>query len=273
MAKQASNTAAPAAPAVKLSPVDAARLATKDVLKKANNVEGIDASGKATSIDVNNPSNWQDWGARLALADTESVTILTYARALLKDAPYAVWVAFLEVAVAGAALTHKQPGQLISRTIIVPLAAEGIKKPVSPTSTNARKDAAGVTVAEKKAKAAELLAANMLKLTDADIAKEIATATPDRRVELLGEMTKREKAKVKADAAKIVEQKAAAKKSLNDAINMLTPMQCVTLLGFATAILQSEKDATALYQHCAKVLDQYDNAKAGSKKTAKKTKH
>jgi hypothetical protein len=281
MAKQASNTATQGA-TVKLSAVDAARLAMKDVLKGTRMVDVVNSAGKTVATDANNPASWVELGAyagakegehdkRTTTLAEERKAALNIARILLKDAAAPVWNAFNQCFIAGAeGVPYQQPANLLHRWITAPLAAEGITKPISETSSNARKDAAGVTVAEKKKAAAETMA----KLPDAELAKTIAdvSTAPDRRVELLGEMQKREKAKAKEANAAIAEQKKAARKSLTSAIDMMTPAQCVTLLGFATAILAVEKDATALYQHCAKVLDRYDNAGA-PKKGAKKTKH
>jgi hypothetical protein len=280
MAKQASNTATKGAD-VKLSAVDSARLAMKDVLKGTRMVDMLNAAGKSVAVDANNPASWVELGAyagakegefdkRSSILAEERKASLNIARVLLKDAAAPVWNAFNQCFISGAEnVGYAAPANLLHRWITAPLTAEGITKPISETSSNARKDAAGVTVAEKKKAAAEALT----KLPDVELATTIAdvATAPERRAELLGEMAKREKAKAKEATAAIAEQKKAARKSLSSAIDMMTPAQCVTLLGFATAIIAVEKDATALYQHCAKVLDRYDNAGKPSK--AKKTKH
>ena len=264
MAKSANAVPAVPAKPVTLSPLDAARLAVKAVLTTARKVETTDAAGKAVATDINSPDVWSEWGANDAVRETHGVAQLALARALLKDAPAPVWNAFSEFYRAGAASQgYAKPADLLTRCVYAPLKAEGISKPVSETSSNARKDAAGVTVAEAKKVQAEAMA----KLSDADVAAEIAEGKSARIADLYAEMAKREKAKSKDAADKIKEQKAAARKSLTTAIDLMTPIQCVTLLGFATAILATEKNATALPQLCAKTLDAYDNA---NKKKSKK---
>jgi hypothetical protein len=262
MAKSASNTASPAVKPVTLTALDAARLAMKDV--KARSIDTINAAGKTVAVNVNDPAVWQEMGAQAAMRDSADAAALAIARALLKDAPAPFWNAFSTCFIAGAALTHKNPANLLHRLIYAPLKAEGIVKPVSETSSNARP--AVKAAKDAKAQAAEALA----KLSDADVAKEIADGKSTRMAELFAEMSKREKVKVKAQADGIKKQKAAIRKSLTDAIDLLTPAQCAVLFGFANAILATEKNATALVQHCLKVADAYENS---NKKGSKKTKH
>jgi hypothetical protein len=251
----------------------------KDVLKGTRMVDVVNAAGKTVATNVNDPASWVELGAyagakdaeydkRTSMLAVERKAALDIARAILKDAETPVWNAFNQCFIAGGEREgYAQPANLLHRWITAPLAAEGITKPISATSSNARKDAAGVTVAEKKKATAEALA----KLDDKTIATEMDKAEPIRRSELLGEMARREKAKAKDATDAINKQKAAAKKSLNDAMALMSPAQMVSLLGFANAIIACNTNATALHQYCLKVADSYDNAlKGASKKKAAK---
>jgi hypothetical protein len=183
---------------------------------------------------------WETMGREAAIRDTQDEAALAVARVILKDAPYATWIAFGKAFMDGAKETHRNPENLLHRVIYAPLAGEGIKRPVSPTSSNARvvSDAAKA-VAEAKAASAKAL----VEMDDADLAKETSAgkADPARMAALWGEMQRRAKEVTKAAAKVEREAKSKARKAVVEVIDSLTVAEMQKVQTFASALVAKRK--------------------------------
>jgi hypothetical protein len=201
--------------------------------KTLSNKSAVSAAVSATvaaapAIDPTAIKTWEEMGRQAAIRDTEDASALAVARVLLKDGPYALWIAFGKAFMDGAKVTHRNPENLLHRVIYAPLAAEGIKRPVSPTSSAARPEA------KVKADAAKAKADALAKVTDAALAADLKAGTGDKAA-LLAEMARR--AKAEAAAASKVEREARAKcrKAVVEIVDQLT----IPEMGKAHALLSS----------------------------------
>jgi hypothetical protein len=235
-----------------LSPVAAAILAARDLLPAPHTIEGVDWNGNKTAVDVNSPDNWQEWAASDANEERASKARLAYYRAILATAAYPVWNAFSEIYRAGAAkVGYVNTADLLSRCVYKPLAAEGINKPQSPTSSAARTKSAEAAAAEAKRKAA---AEALEKMSIADIDAEISAGKADnaRMATLFSEKNKRNVAAAREAAKKTREAQAAARKPLVEVIDKMDAAGMQSLLGFASAIVAGGDALTLL---CCKIAD------------------
>lgn len=198
------------------TPLALAIAAASQLLPTPHMVEGVDRSGNKTAQNVNDPALWQQCGANDAIREQGSAAQLSLIRAVLKDAAYPIWNAFSECYQAGAEREgYKNTAALLHRCVYKPLSEEGINKPVSPTSSNARPEA------KAKADARKVAAEALAKVTDEALAEDLAKGKGDKAA-LYAEMARREKAKV-AEATKADrEARSAMRKSVVEIIDSMT---------------------------------------------------
>jgi hypothetical protein len=278
MAKNASKTATvagsvpsvttPVAAAVgaNLSPLQQAFAAARLLLPDVREVESVNAAGETVRVNVNNPETWQEMGAAAAFRDKQDKTALNIARIILKDAPYALWMCFGTVFQIGSTLGgYENAANLYHRVITAPLAAEGIKRPESPTSSNARPKVQADKTA--KAAAAEALA----KMSDDDIKAELkeGKCEPSHGLVLKTELLQRERASIKAAEKVAKDARTVARKAAVEAVDLLQTAELQLVAPYCAAIVARRTDSQALKLYGASLMDATDNAAA---KTARKSK-